>query len=306
MIEAIALVMPKVLNSELRKWINAKALASGVAIKWVDISVDTSGYCAAIKNYHNVIAWNCRVPQNWMQLYGQNVLYVENSLICQSAGIFVDRAGFFSHSNLCTQQRWKNNYRYSLEWVSNRWFGWTYGFRGIDNGPILVALQNRNDCNLNTEFPYGNSAADKVTETLRLLKHHLPDIPTLIRPHPSERKNFNHGGIWRPNWVLDVTESFAERLPQCSALVTVNSTCASEATLSGLPVAVLGTGAFTGSGAVHECHTDITQLAYLFNTPNMDARKSYASAVLSHHFLPYDLTGERVCCEFDDWLNLCL
>lgn len=305
MMDAAALVMPKVLKSRLKGWIDAQAAARGIGIRWVDVAADASSYRSTVRDCANVIAWNCRIPQDWMQQHGWNVLHIENSLICQSAGVFVDRGGFFSRSNLCVQQSWRDNHRYSLEWVARRWFGWEYGFRGAPDGPVLVALQNRKDCNLNTEFPLGTAATDKVVEALRLLEQHLPDVPTLIRPHPSERADFDHGGIWRPNWTLDTAGSLAERLPQCRALVTVNSTCASEATLSGVPVAVLGTGAFTGSGAVLECHGDVSRLNGLFDAPGMEARRAYASAVLSRHFLPYDLTGKRVCREFDDWLKAC-
>lgn len=305
--KAVAMVMPKVLNSPLRIWLNERAMQKGIVIEWRDISKDASFYCDTIKNEDNVIVWNCRVPSEWMRKHGRNVLYIENSLIDQSAGIFVDHGGFFSHSRLCRDQTWNDGHRYSLEWFAKKRFGWTLRTPGNLNGPILVALQNRQDCNINLEFPAAKDASDKVVFCLQLLAEHLPrEVPVLIRPHPSERSKFETGGVWRDEWQIDQTGSFAGRLLECRALVTVNSTCASEATLTGMPVATLGTGAFTGSGATWECAHDPARLTAMMDQPiNETARAAYASAVLARHFLPYDLQQDRFCREFEDWLTAC-
>lgn len=307
MSEAVALVMPKVLNSKLRLWIDDRARAEGVKITWVDLAADASSYCSVVRSCANVIAWNCRIPWDWMRKNGSNVLYVENSLICQSAGIFVDMGGFFSKSRLCLDQTWNEGHRYALEWVSEKWFSWKHGFEGCPTGPVLLALQNRLDCNINTEFPMAGSEPDKVVAALRIVGDQLPpDVPLLVRPHPSERFSFNNGGVWRENWTLDEQGDFSTRLQQCRAMVTVNSTCASEAALSRVPVATLGTGAFTGSGAMWECHNDAARLNDFLGQPvNFEARNRYASAILARHFLPYDLAASRECREFDDWLKAC-
>lgn len=306
MIDAVAMVMPRMLDSPLKTWVDSKAIQRGICIRWLNVAVSASSYCDEVRRCKNVIAWNCRVPQSWMKANGRNLLFIENSLICQAAGIFVDCGGFFSRSRLCTEKTWRNSQSYALEWVTKKWFGWDWGMRGDPAGPVLVALQNRHDCNLHTEFPLANDEPDKVVATLKLVARYLPqNCPVLIRPHPSERKQFNTHGVWMPHWELDVHGSFAERLPACRSVVTVNSTCANEATLTEIPVIVLGTGAFTGSGAVQECHRDASFLSKAFERPDMDARRSYASAVLARHFLPYDLRVERSCEEFEHWLNAC-
>jgi hypothetical protein len=300
------MVPPRLLRSPLRQWLHERCEAAGVSLRWLDVSTDCSRYCAEVRETKNVIAWNCRIPQDWMASHGRNVLHVDNSLINQAAGVFVDRGGFFSRSNLNRKQVWKEGHRYSLKFIARKWFGWEHGLKGNQNGPVLVALQCRRDCNLQTEFPLAAGCDDSVLQTLRLLERHLPDVPALIRPHPRERADFDSQGIWRSNWRMDMEGSFTQRLPQCRALVTVNSTCATEACLTGMPIAVLGTGTFTGSGAVLECHEDASRLVNLFGQLDMGARAKYAAAVLSSHFLPYDLKATRDCREFDDWLRECI
>jgi len=120
---------------------------------------------------------------------------------------------------------------------------------------------------------------------------------------PRERTRFETGGIWRDDWQMDDSSSFSERLPACSALVTINSTCASEAALLGIPTATLGTGAFTGSGVTLECALDPSKLATLFSfQPDLHRCRAYCSAILGRHFLPYGIVRDRNCLEFEHWL----
>ena len=307
MIYATALVMPRVITSNLRDWIDKRASNINMQINWVDVSKDASLYCQTIKDQKNVIAWNCRVPQDWMKRNGRNVLYIENSLISQPSGIFVDTGGFFSASNLHTQQTWRDNHQYALEWIAKKWFNWKYGDPCNYSGPILVALQNRQDCNIRTEFPLAAHADDKVVEALNILSKYLPSTrPVIIRPHPSERNSFGKPVCWQPNWTIDDSTPFNQRIIGCSALVTVNSTCANEASLLSIPVAVLGTGAFTNSNAFLDCSINPENLCNLFDSPDMKYRRYYAAAILSRHFLPYDLKSPRRCIEFDNWINNCI
>ncbi len=271
-------------------------------------------FIEVFRSHRNVIAWNCRMPHSWLVKEGQNVLHIENALLSQKSGMFADHRGFFSKSNLCRQQSWQQSYAHANpEFFSRREFGWEAFTGGCSDGPVLVALQCRADCNLKLEFPMGAMAADKVVKTLELLQNYLPHgRPVLIRPHPRERDLFTNdlatatGGCWRDDWTLDMEGTLAARLPQCSALVTVNSTCASEAALLGIPTATLGTGAFTGSGVTLECAEDPTLLAQIPTfTPDLQRCRAYTCAILGRHFLPYDLKRERPCLEFENWLEAC-
>lgn len=306
---AVVLSPQLLLRSRLKIWLDAKCKKQGVDLQWHDVDHPKTNFHEVFRSSPSVIAWNCGVFHSWLTKEKQNVLHVENALISQPAGLFVDHGGFFSNSNLCRKQTWKQTYSHANpEFLARRDFGWSAFAGGNPAGPVLVALQCRGDCNLKTEFPLGAGAPDKVIRTLELLKKHLPqDRPVLVRPHPRERAAFENGGVWRGDWTLDVEGTFAARLPKCSALVTVNSTCASEASLLGIPAATLGTGAFTGSGVTLECATAPERLAQLSSfIPDLHRCRAYANAILGRHFLPYDLQRDRPCLELESWLNACV
>lgn len=250
------------------------------------------------------------MPHAWMAASNKNILYMQTSLIHQPAGVFVDHGGFFSDSHLCRKQTWRENHDVDIADAASRWFGWQLGAGGKESGPLLVALQTRMDSSLRHYYPAAASESDKVVHTLRLLSKYLQcERQILIRPHPFERNLFTSDfetatrNQWRKCWELDLKDTLAERLPQCSALVTVNSTCASEATLLGIPTATLGLSAFTGSGVTLECSENPSRLQELASWhPDMKKCTSYAKAVLGRHFLPYDAQG-ATSAEFDAWLQ---
>ena len=297
-----ALVTEIVLNYDLKPWLEKKCNEAGAEVQWHNVTKSTANYCEEFKKAENVITWQCRMPHTWTQEWGNNVLHIENSLLAQNTGCFVDAKGFFSKSNLCREKHWENDYSPDLHGFAKRHFGWEAFSGGNPDGPVLVALQCRNDCNMNFEFPAAPKG-DRVTFTINTVLEHLPkDRPILLRPHPRERHLFKDAPV-PPGcqWSMDGT--LPELLPTCSALVTVNSTCASEACLLGIPVAVLGTGAFTGSNAVFECHNDLSKLSRFFEHKNdLVAQQRYCSAVLGAHFLPYRHGKEVSCPEFDLWL----
>jgi len=297
-----ALVTEIVLNYDLKPWIDKKCLEAGAEVEWHNVTKSTANYFEVFKNSPNVITWQCRMPHAWTQRWENNVLHIENSLLAQSAGAFVDAGGFFSKSNLCLQQHWQNDYKTDLQGFAKRHFNWEAFSGGNPNGPVLVALQCRNDCNVNFEYP-ASPKGDKVAFTIEKVLEYLPrHNPILIRPHPRERHLFE-GQTPPPGCDWSMGGTLSEILPTCSALVTVNSTCASEACLLGMPVATLGTGAFTGSGATFECYSDLSRLAHFFShRNNLEAQKRYCSAILGAHFLPYRHGFEPSCPEFDLWL----
>lgn len=306
--KAVVLSPAILLNSPLKKWLDDKCAARGVNLEWHDLTDEKTNFVKAFQSCRNVIAWNCRMTHDWLSRGQQNVLHVENSLLSQKSGMFTDHRGFFSQSNLCRKATWKTNYPHANpEFFARREFKWSAFAGGNPDGPILVALQCREDCNLKLEFPAGEAAPDKVVRTLEIVRDYLPTgRKVLIRPHPRERANFTHGGVWQDHWQLDTEDTLAVRLPQCCALVTVNSTCASEAALLGLPTATLGTGAFTDSGVMLECAHNLSLLSGILTfTPDIDRCRSYVQAILGRHLLPYDLTRDRPCQELEDWLSAC-
>jgi len=301
--KAVALVPERVFVSPIKATVETRCQAHGMQVDWVQ--VPTPEYVRRYRDTPNVIAWNCRLPHDWMRENGRNVLYVENSLISQKSGMFADTDGFFSRSSLCTSKGWEKGQRYPVEWFTERTFKWGFGDPCDPSGPWLVALQCRDDCNMKMEFPLGDGAEDRVVRVLELLRDHLPrGRRILIRPHPRERDKFSNGGVWRDDWEMSMGGSFNSTITGCSGLVSVNSTCVSEAALLGIPIATLGTGAFTGSGISLECAHDPSRLADLpFYAADVKSRRAYAAAVLSDHFIPYDLAGDRRLPAFEKWLQ---
>lgn len=299
-----ALVTEIVLNSGVKPWIEERCGQAGAEVEWHNVTKSTGSYKEVFKSAPNVITWQCRMPHSWTSSFGNNVLHVENSLLNQRTGCFVDSRGFFSESALCKEQHWNNSYEADCEAFAQKHFKVGAFNGGNPQGPILFALQCRNDCNINFEFP----AAPQTDRTEWVLNEVLGMIPAgtnlLIRPHPSERPMFeNHRLRHLFQWSME--GDLPSLLPTCSAVITVNSTTASEACLMGIPTAVLGTGAFTGSGAVFECHQDLTRLKEFLAAPKVDiaAQERYCRAILGAHFLPYRNTDKAACPEFDRWLE---
>jgi SAM-dependent methyltransferase len=311
MIEAIALVTEHLSKQPLQPWLIERCRQAGIALKVYTVSPQANNlgdYKPLFRSCQNVITWGYKMPHEWMAREGRNVLYIENSLIHQRSGLFVDHGGYFADSNLCKKATWTQDHSVvDVVSVAQECFGWKFLGGGDPEGPILVSLQQPRDASVRYYFPLGEGCENKVHAALRLLQEHLPRCrKVLIRPHPRERQNFDNGGIWRDDWTLDVEGSFAERLPQCSALITVNSTCATEAALLGMPTATLGTGAFSGSGITLECWDNPKRLEELPAwRPDPDACRRYLQAVRGQHFLPYDGVN-AASAELEGWIQTAL
>ena len=299
---AIAILPATTAASSAGQWIAAQCQAAGVKLT---VSHDLSGqpYIAAFTSHQNVITWNCGMPHDWTRKGDRNVLYVENSLISQKAGMFIDARGFFTHSNLHTGQHWNAPGSFNIDFFARREFDWTLHSGGDPTGPILVALQCRRDSNLKQNYPAAHGYINPNLHTLDLVLKHLPStIPVQIRPHPREPDIDTRD--WPSHWTLQREGKFSHILPRARALVSATSTCISEATLLGIPIATLGVGAFTGSGTTLECAHHPARLANLPTyQPDLDAHRRYATAILSQHFLPYDAHPDRHVPEFQKWLS---
>lgn len=308
--KAIALVPQAVLQSPLRVYLEWACAKRGINLEFYNVTDGTQRYSELFRSHRNVITWNCRMTDKWMKWHGENVLYIENSLLHQPSGIFIDHGGFFSNSNLRKQRSWELPSFCDLEGFTTRNFGWRAMDGGNANGPILVALQRSSDSNMQQEFPLGASHQDRTGAFIQLLKSHLPlGKKVTVRPNPRFLKEWNEGlpSYDLPkDWEVNHEGKFYEVLPKCSALVTVNSTCANEAVTLGVPVAVLGTGNFTGSGAVLECHEKPENLQCLSDyTPDYGRCLDYSRAILARHFLPYQKRDDDTNPQLELWLNAC-
>ena len=310
---AIALVTDSVIQSPLRRFFDQVCARSGLGLAFHSVTQDCGRYIELFKAHKNVITWNCRMPQRWMTQWGQNVLFIENSLLNQRSGIFIDARGFFSHSNLRHDQSWMDEpWHPDMDAFIRHNFRWEPFSGGDPGGPILCCLQNGPDSNLQLEFPTSGQASDKVKATLELLCQHLPrGRPVIIRPHPRHlpewlaREAEYRAECWRPEWEMNTASSFNAILPKCSALVAVNSTAVCEAITLGIPVATLGTGVFTGNNVTLECGAHPDRLGELLSfQANPLPCREFISAILTRHHLPYAIDSAGRCnLELDRWLG---
>lgn len=308
MISALGIInSARFLERPLRKWMDEQAAVAGVKLDWRVVNASNRGdYKPWFRSCTNIISWGFKMPHRWMTQRGQNVLFIENSLIRQDQGIFADHRGWFGNSNLRHSKEVADSSHIDLAHLAKDWFGWKLGSGGNPRGPILVCLQRARDASMRQYFPLGKGVApDALTNrVLELLKDHLPPvIPILIRPHPLDRANFTPA-VWRDDWRTDLEGSLSERLAECSAMVTVNSTCATEASLLGIPVATLGVAGFTGHGVTLECHESPAKLAELSHwRPRWQDCEKYVRAVLGGHFMSYERPEEWPCPEWCSWLE---
>ena len=301
--KAIAILSKSAEDSGAGKFFAHQCFKAGVNLEFTD-SLSGQDYIKTFKSHDNIITWNCRMSQDWMTKDRKNILFVENSLISQRSGMFIDSQGFYTNSSLNKERHWGKKEKFDLKSFALKNFGWNFHQGGDTEGPILIALQCKQDANLRYNYPLNLSKENPNETTLFLAKQYLPShISVIVRPHPREPEldipNFN----LPPNWRVESKGKFSDILTKVRALVTVNSTCASEATLLGVPVATLGVGAFSGADISLECAHNPERLAeLLMYQPNLDAHSQYAAAVLSHHFIPYNSELERYVPEFERWL----
>lgn len=306
--KAVALVTPSVLESDIKGWMDDLCAKHGCTIDWVNVTEKDNGYREKFKAYRNVIAWNCRMPHWWMSKWGNNVLSIENSLLHQPSGIFIDSRGFYTNSNLNQLRTWEQSYDVNLDGFCRAKFEWGAMAGGDPDGPVLVCLQSPLDLNMTSQFPAAHGKDRKLQIVMELLYNHLPSgKPVVIRPNPrflDKWKEAEHEIKLKDEWTVNWEGRFHEILPQFSRLVTVNSTCASEAATLGMPVAALGTGCFTGSGVVLECHSNPSLLSGFYDwVQSTEACRAYACAILGRHFVPYKMNGANVVnVEMERWL----
>ena len=286
---AVALVTESVIKSPLAGFLEAECRNAGIVVEFYNVTASCARYSELFRATPNVITWNCRMPHSWMTKWGNNVLFVENSLLCQRAGVFIDHGGFFANSNLCHKQTWRKRYNVNLDAFTRKHFGWGVMEGGTPDGPVLVVLQNPIDSSVVQGFPAAGHNKDKIGAALSIIIEHLPrNRRVIVRPNPRFLEAWTHDAMLPEGWTVEHSEPFHQVLPRCSAMITVNSTAAREAVTLGIPTAVLSTGAFTGSGAVFECHDAPERLRGFFDwTPDLDSCRYYAEAILGRHFMSY-------------------
>jgi len=252
----------------------------------------------------NLITWGIKWTneryrkETGMYPQEKNTLYVENGLLDQGRGLYVDDRGYFGGSSMV--ELGNNSEDYAPEWrdavaqfVKRSW-KWEYGEDGGDpDGPIILAVQTNNDAPMQHFFPGGNNAQpgqdNRKLAFLELCKSYLPkDREVIVRPHPKERRlpsKFKMPDNWR---VDDHKERIYPMLRRASAVVGVNSTVLTEAMGLNIPIASLGYGSWKGTNCTLDCAADPSQLRYILDVGHdREARTRYLCRLLKHHQVPH-------------------
>lgn len=223
-----------------------------------------------------------------------NTLFLENGLINQRRGFMVDTRGFFSESVIRRTRAWEkapNEQEWKEVERGLHGLGWSFDQQHDPAGPIVVALQRRGDAGAFVYFPLGRRK-DSLEELLRACAKHLPARPVVIRLHPVYQEEFaekeaHYRSLFRPDWTVHSGGNVYQLIAKASALVTINSTLATEAQALTIPIATLGLGSWTGSGTTLECFRDPSRLAGLLDwKPDMPRRRAYLAAVQRYQ-VPY-------------------
>jgi len=282
----------------------------------LDFQTTYANYKAKIKLAPNIITWGVKMPSWWYKRTKKNFLYVENGLFSQKEGIWVDAGGWFADSDLSKGREWEGRVsraaKKRIVRITNKW-KWDYMGGSDPEGPILYAVQRRRDAPCLYHFPAQDKSIQALLSGIKILSEHAPDRKVLIRPHPryhNEWKAFEVKAkkYFRPDWEVDRSKNVYELLPKCSALVTVNSTLATEALVLGMPVATLGRGAFTGSNVTLECSEDPTKLKGLLEfKSSTSARLGYLAACMRHQ-IPYRVSTKELAKNksFQKWAERCV
>jgi len=308
---AVALAPKALIDSPLRAWLIARCEAVGVALTVENVNevCDSNEFTEIMRAHANVMMWNVKMPQWWVHQAQQNVLWMDNALISQRRGIFVDHRGLFAESNLSHSRGRAGNW--NAAFYAEREFGWQAFQESSENGPLLVCLQRPTDSSVEWGFLPEQKNVNRIEAFLALVKKHVPvdGSRIVIRQHPKERVSQLSAAEFDPLWTWQSEGTFADAVRGARGVITINSTCAHEAVLAGVPVATLGSGTFTKWGVTLECDGRPQKLrSFMTWRANPRRARAYVNQAMTRHFLPYDMhpnDARPQAVEFHSWLQKC-
>lgn len=293
----------KIATTRLGEFLQEHCRQAGIKLHFV--AAGKHDYKQAFNENQNVITWGFRMPIHWHKRKNQNVLYIENSLVNQRAGIFVDSQGWFADSSIFAHTAPKSLEKIDLNHIAKNWFNLELGQSPQPAGSILVCLQMERDSASRYHFPLDKSKTP-IKTLLDFVAQYAPSDNVIVRGHPKEKLELNLSQ-WNSNWCWDNNKHWLDSLKQASALITINSTCATEACLTSIPIATFGNGCFQVQPTTLDCSVDPSQLKQLFTVPvNFEARKAYLTTILANHFLAYDYPEAWESKQLNIWLDRCL
>jgi len=274
----------------------------------IDIVADGCqiNYIAKWRAAENVITWGVKWKNSMYSRGSRNVMFLENGLLSQRANFYIDTEGYFDGSTIVRSKEYNHPYTGKeiarVAEIANKRFHWEMGKYEHDHkAPILVCMQMNGDASVRHCFPAAKEAKSSKRNKLflEILKeNNIKGTKYIIRGHPRERgdrRTPEIEGGYPDNWIVDNSGSLYDVIPRCQAMISINSTCVTEATTYGMPVAVFGRSTFTGSsGVVLDCsknHDKVQEL--LHYRPNMESVHRYVCAVMRHQ-IAFDDTMSSV------------
>lgn len=277
---------------------------------------DSYRYRERYRRLKNVMTWGVRWKHEMYTRLDQNILFFEMGYLRQAAGVYIDSRGLYGDSSIVADNEWKHGCEWEeilalYDYVKET-FGWELFAGGKEDGPILIVMQNEVDAPVRNYYNHRDKDQFLLTSILRICRDYLPkDRPVVVRPHPRfyekwQRREENYKPYFLDHWIVDdCKKKIYEVLPECSAVVTINSTVATEALTLGLPVVTLGNGVFTGSQATLECGSDAKVLKNISHwRPSEDKMRNLLCCLLRHQ-VPWDLKAEDLLenQEFQKWVQ---
>lgn len=281
-------IPPFVIASKLYKTFEKLCYDNGIIL---DAKPTLEGFTNRHKSSKNFVMWGVKWSHDKYVENNKNVLFIENGLLGQKTGCYVDsnynNGGYFAHSSICRSNEYditmteQESYQLAKHMNNIGYYSGNYN----PKGDILLVLQMEKDAPLNRYFPLSTYKKERKLQFLELCKKHLKGR-VRVRMHPNE-KTLPSLFKMPQDWIVDEIDSPQESIKQARALVTVNSTLGTEALFTGIKVATLGIGAFTGSGATLECANRAARLENLDKwMPNKPL--NYLNAVYKYHHLSYE------------------
>jgi len=249
--KAHAVITRHVGNSRFFKTLSLEAMAYNVFIMPWNVNISNQKLAQA----KNLITWGYKRSHHEYIGDGRNVLFIENPLLKQQLGFYVNSSGFFAHSNItCWDRPTTTQALKDLQDHVKRAFGTSlYSYRKPNSGKYLVVLQTQNDAPVKYYFPglKGNS----INDFLGILKD--TGIKNLVvRPHPRHSLTQTQRNLILGNWELEESNKPIYQIWQdYDGIITINSTVATEALAFGMPVATFGQSCYTGHDVTLDCST---------------------------------------------------
>ena len=241
-------------------------------------------YQKNVDTHRDIMTWGVKLPLSWYESRNKNILFLENGLLRQSAAMTCDHAGLYDNSVVSKDTSEPSDEEVeSLEQKVIDRFGVDLFSEYDESGPILIAMQRVGDAPVKHHF-VDDPIFDSWELFIKICSEHLRDKDVIIRNHPRDNPNSVHNSIKRfmpSNWSFVGSKgNIYDRIPSCRAMVSINSTVATEALIYSMPVATIGRGAFTNHGATLECSGDHSLLAGIDDfRPNLDKISRYLCSV---------------------------